>query len=52
MATILVYRNRVVDGMVELNENGSKEEKMSSIIIKYEVLRRGKLFVFTVILID
>jgi hypothetical protein len=32
MASILVYRNIVVDGMVELNENGSKEEKISSII--------------------
>jgi len=32
MANIFVYRNIVVDGMVELNENGSKEEKMSNII--------------------
>jgi hypothetical protein len=32
MASILIYKKRVVDGIVELNENGSKEEKISNII--------------------
>ena len=35
IANIFVYRNSVVDGTVELNENGSKDEKISNIILKY-----------------